>query len=70
MKPGATAYAAVNLDPSGATGPVADEINVLADPAHMPNAEGASLPLAKPGSVVKPKAGLYRATAAESLNTL
>ncbi|MET9695332.1 DUF4232 domain-containing protein [Streptomyces sp. NPDC006529] len=70
LRPGATAYAAVNLDPSGGTGPSADEISVLADAAHMANADGVSLPLAEPGTVAKPKVGLYRAGARESLGTL
>ncbi|MEU9797503.1 DUF4232 domain-containing protein [Streptomyces sp. NPDC051000] len=70
VRAGATAYAAVNLDPSGGNGPVADEINILADGSHMPNADGVSLPLAKPGSVVKPKVGLYRTNAGDSLKTL
>ncbi|AZM92672.1 MULTISPECIES: DUF4232 domain-containing protein [Streptomyces] len=70
VRPGATAYAAVDLDPSGAGGPVADEINVLADGYHMPNADGVSLPLATPGPVVKPKVGLYHFTARDSFQTL
>ncbi|MGI5444285.1 DUF4232 domain-containing protein [Streptomyces sp. CA-243310] len=70
VRAGATAYAAVNLNPSGGNGPVADEINILADGSHMPNADGVSLPLAKPGSVVKPKVGLYRTNAGDSLKTL
>ncbi|MEV6570333.1 DUF4232 domain-containing protein [Streptomyces sp. NPDC051577] len=70
VRAGATTYAAVNLNPSGGNGPVADEINVLADGSHMPNADGVSLPLAEPGSVVKPKVGLYRTNAGDSLKTL
>ncbi|MCM1974730.1 MULTISPECIES: DUF4232 domain-containing protein [unclassified Streptomyces] len=68
VRPGATAYAAVNLNPSGGNGPVADEINILADKEHMPNADGVSLQLAKPGSVANPKVGLYRTTARDALN--
>ncbi|MFE4264328.1 DUF4232 domain-containing protein [Streptomyces sp. NPDC056883] len=67
VRPGATAYAAVNLNPSGANGPVADEINVLADQEHMSNADGVSLRLTKPGSVANPKVGLYRTTTRDAL---
>ncbi|MFD7031668.1 DUF4232 domain-containing protein [Streptomyces sp. NPDC059917] len=70
VRPGATAYAAVDLNPGGGSGPVADEINVLADAAHMPNADGTSLPLTVPGKVAAPKVGLYRTSARESLGTL
>ncbi|MFJ7208558.1 DUF4232 domain-containing protein [Streptomyces sp. NPDC098789] len=70
VRPGATAYAAVDLNPGGGSGPVADEINVLADAEHMPNADGTSLPLTAPGKVAAPKVGLYRTTARESLGTL
>ncbi|MFF5705536.1 DUF4232 domain-containing protein [Streptomyces sp. NPDC012794] len=70
VRPGATTYAAVDLNPSGGTGPVADEINILADPGHMPNADAVSLPLATPHSVARPKVGLYHFTARDSFNTL
>ncbi|MFF1414224.1 DUF4232 domain-containing protein [Streptomyces sp. NPDC058289] len=68
VHPGATAYAAVNLNPSGGNGPVADEVNVLADKEHMPNADGVSLRLAKPGSVANPKVGLYRTNTRDALS--
>ncbi|MFF3217118.1 DUF4232 domain-containing protein [Streptomyces sp. NPDC002886] len=67
VRPGATAYAAVNLNPSGGNGPVADEINILADKEHMPNADGVSLKLTKPGSVSHPKVGLYRSNSRDAL---
>ncbi|MFF4371574.1 DUF4232 domain-containing protein [Streptomyces sp. NPDC001594] len=70
VRPGATAYAAVNLDPSGGTGPVADEINILADPAHMPNADATSLPLAAPAAVARPRVGVYHFSARDSFNSL
>ncbi|MFJ3875953.1 DUF4232 domain-containing protein [Streptomyces sp. NPDC090077] len=70
VRPGATAYAAVDLDPSGAGGPVADEINILADGYHMANADGVSLPLAVPGTVAKPRVGLYHSSARDSFETL
>ncbi|MBT2467449.1 DUF4232 domain-containing protein [Streptomyces sp. ISL-66] len=68
VHPGATAYAAVDLNPSGGNGPVADEVSVLADKEHMPNADGVSLRLAKPGSVANPKVGLYRTNIREALS--
>ncbi|MFK0197778.1 DUF4232 domain-containing protein [Streptomyces lavendulae] len=68
VRPGATAYAAVDLNPSGGNGPVADEVNVLADKEHMPNADGVSLKLAKPGSVADPKVGLYRSNTRDALS--
>ncbi|MET3987155.1 DUF4232 domain-containing protein [Streptomyces sp. PvR034] len=70
VRPGATAYAAVDLNPGGGSGPVADELNVLADAEHMPNADGTGLPLTAPGKVAAPKVGLYRTSARESLGTL
>ncbi|MFF3863766.1 DUF4232 domain-containing protein [Streptomyces sp. NPDC002209] len=68
VHPGATAYAAVDLNPSGGNGPVADEVNVLADKEHMPNADGVSLQLTKPGSVANPKVGLYRTNTRDALS--
>ncbi|MFH7598975.1 DUF4232 domain-containing protein [Streptomyces racemochromogenes] len=70
VRPGATAYAAVDLNPAGGSGPVADEIHVLADPSHMPNADSTSLPLATPGTVARPKVGLYHFSARASFDTL
>ncbi|WP_328299916.1 DUF4232 domain-containing protein [Streptomyces sp. NBC_00435] len=67
VHPGATAYAAVDLNPSGGNGPVADEVNVIADKEHMQNADGVSLQLAKPGSVANPKVGLYRTNTRDAL---
>ncbi|MFD6884977.1 DUF4232 domain-containing protein [Streptomyces sp. NPDC059957] len=68
VHPGATAYAAVDLNPSGGNGPVADEVSILADKEHMPNADGVSLRLAKPGSVAHPKVGLYRTNTRDALS--
>ncbi|MET9695311.1 DUF4232 domain-containing protein [Streptomyces sp. NPDC006529] len=68
VRPGATAYAAVNLNPTAGSGPVADEVNVLADEEHMPNADGVNLRLAKPGTVAHPKVGLYRTNTRDALN--
>ncbi|MER5727546.1 DUF4232 domain-containing protein [Streptomyces sp. NPDC002138] len=70
VRPGATAYAAVRLAPAGGTGPVADEISVLADATHMANADGVSLPLAEPGTVAQPEVGLYRGSARDAMGAL
>ncbi|EFL19262.1 conserved hypothetical protein [Streptomyces sp. C] len=70
VRPGATTYAAVDLNPSGGGGPVADEIVILADPDHMPNAVSVRLPLAAPGTVARPKVGLYHFTDRDSFKTL
>ncbi|MEU8437622.1 DUF4232 domain-containing protein [Streptomyces sp. NPDC029216] len=70
VRPGATAYAAVDLNPSNGNGPVADEINIVADPSHMPNADQVSLPLATPQSVARPKVGVYHFSARDSFNSL
>ncbi|UQW99401.1 DUF4232 domain-containing protein [Streptomyces sp. RerS4] len=70
VRPGATTYAALDLNPSGGSGPVADEIQIVADPSHMPLADSVRLPLTAPGTVVRPKVGIFHFTARDSLNTL
>ncbi|MEU3727624.1 DUF4232 domain-containing protein, partial [Streptomyces sp. NPDC031705] len=47
VRPGATTYAAVDLNPSGGVGPGADEFNSIAAPGHN-HADGGSLPLTTP----------------------
>jgi hypothetical protein len=69
VRPGRTAYAEVDLDPSGATTGTAagvDELNVLPDGDHMPAAQTLNFPLAKGTSVLKPKLGLYRDTVSDA----
>ncbi|MFD0358261.1 DUF4232 domain-containing protein [Streptomyces sp. NPDC127110] len=70
VRPGATTYAAVDLNPSGGGGPVADEILILADPDHMPNAVIVRLPLSAPGTVARPKVGMYHFTDRDSFKSL
>ncbi|MFJ9691591.1 DUF4232 domain-containing protein [Kitasatospora sp. NPDC101183] len=65
---GQVAYAVIDLNPGGAgTGAGGiDEINVLADGDHMPNADTVNTPLAPGTKVFKPKLGLYRSTVADA----
>ncbi|MEZ0064071.1 hypothetical protein ABIA32_000049 [Streptacidiphilus sp. MAP12-20] len=70
---GQTAYAVIDLDPSGATtGTVSgiDELNVLADGDHMPNAETRNFQLGSGALVLKPKLGLYRSTVADAVTSM
>jgi hypothetical protein len=70
---GRTAYAVVDLDPSGATtGTVAgiNELNVLPDGDHMPNAATLNFPLGDGALVLKPKLGLYRDTVAAAVSSM
>ncbi|MFJ6214954.1 DUF4232 domain-containing protein [Streptomyces sp. NPDC092296] len=70
---GHTAYAVIDLDPSGATRgtvPGIDELNVLADGDHMANAETRNFPLARGTRVLRPKLGLYRDTVAAAVASM
>ncbi|WP_018543755.1 DUF4232 domain-containing protein [Streptomyces sp. LaPpAH-108] len=70
---GRTAYAVIDLDPSGATtgtAPGIDEMNVLADGDHMPAAETKNFPLGSGAKVLEPKLGLYRATVADAVASM
>ncbi|WP_042371750.1 DUF4232 domain-containing protein [Streptacidiphilus neutrinimicus] len=70
---GRTAYAVIDLDPSGATtGTTAgvDELNVLADGNHMPNAATLNFPLGDGALVLKPKLGLYRDNIADAVSSM
>ncbi len=70
---GRTAYAVIDLDPSGATsGTVTgiDELNVLADGDHMPDADTRNFPLGSGALVLKPKLGLYRSTVADAVASM
>lgn len=73
VRAGGTAYAVIDLNPSGArTGTVRgiDELNVLADGDHMPNAATRNFPLGTGAKVLKPKLGLYRSTVAEAVRSM
>lgn len=70
---GRTAYAVVDLDPSGATNGTVkgiDELDVLADGDHMPNADTLNFPLGSGTHVLKPKLGLYHATVADAVASM
>ncbi|MFF2327116.1 MULTISPECIES: DUF4232 domain-containing protein [unclassified Streptomyces] len=70
VRAGHTAYAVIDLDPSGTTtGTVAgiDEMNVLADGDHMPNADTLNFPLGPSAKVLRPKLGLYRNTVTDAV---
>ncbi|MYS22476.1 hypothetical protein GA0115240_142129 [Streptomyces sp. DvalAA-14] len=69
---GQTAYAVIDLDPSGATSgtvPGIDQLNVLADGDHMPKADTLGFPLGTGAGarVHGPKLGLYRSTVADAI---
>ncbi|MFD8676557.1 DUF4232 domain-containing protein [Streptomyces seoulensis] len=73
LRAGRTAYAVIDLDPSGATtgtAPGIDEMNVLANGDHMPNAETRNFPLGSGAKVLKPKLGLYSATVAQAVASM
>jgi len=68
---GETAYAVLDLNPSGATsGTVTgmDEINVLADDS-LPNSSTKNFPLGG-ASVLKPKLGLYMTSVADAISSM
>ncbi|MEU6283168.1 hypothetical protein [Streptomyces sp. NPDC047028] len=70
---GRTAYAVIDLDPSGATTgtvPGMDELNVLANGDHMSNAETLNFSLGSGAHVKKPKLGLYRSTVADAVTSM
>jgi hypothetical protein len=70
---GQTAYAVIDLDPSGATTGTAagvNELNVLADGDHMPNADTVNVPLGSGALVLKPKLGLYRSNTADAVASM
>jgi Protein of unknown function (DUF4232) len=70
---GRTAYAVIDLDPSGATKgtvPGTNEMNVLADGDHMPNRETLRFALGEGTHVLRPKLGLYEATVADAVASM
>ncbi|WEH35489.1 DUF4232 domain-containing protein [Streptomyces sp. AM 4-1-1] len=70
---GQTAYAVIDLNPSGATtgtAPGINEMNVLVSPDSMPNADTRNFPLGSGAKVLKPKLGLYRGTVADAVNSM
>lgn len=70
---GRTAYAVVDLDPSGATKGTAfgvNEMNVLADGDHMSSRETVQFPLGSGAHVLRPKLGLYEDTVARAVASM
>lgn len=70
---GRTVYAVLDLDPGHATRgtvPGIDELTVLPDGDHMPNAATLDFPLGDPALVLKPKLGLYRDDVADAVASM
>ncbi|WP_329614829.1 hypothetical protein OG244_18320 [Streptomyces brevispora] len=72
VKPKTAAIAVIDLNPSGASGALTwiNELNVLADGDHMPNAETLNFPLGPDVKVLDPKLGLYRSTVADAVSSM
>lgn len=72
VKPKTAAIAVIDLNPSGASGALTwiNELNVLADGDHMPNAEQLNFPLGPDVKVLDPKLGLYSGTVDEAVNSM
>ncbi|SCF63313.1 DUF4232 domain-containing protein [Streptomyces sp. Ncost-T10-10d] len=71
VKPKTAAIAVIDLNPSGANGLTwINEMNVLADGDHMPNAETQNFELGPDVKVRDPKLGLYRSTVAEAVSSM
>lgn len=67
---GQTAYAVVDLNPSGATtgsDSGIDELSILPDGDHMPNADTLNFPLGDGAVVLNPKLGLYRDNSGDAI---
>ncbi|MER8083717.1 DUF4232 domain-containing protein [Streptomyces sp. NPDC058316] len=71
VKPKTAAIAVIDLNPSGANGLTwIDEMNVLADGDHMPNADTQNFELGPDVKVRAPKLGLYRSTVADAVSSM
>ncbi|MFF3730037.1 DUF4232 domain-containing protein [Streptomyces sp. NPDC002476] len=71
VKPKTAAIAVIDLNPSGANGLTwINEMSVLADGDHMPNAETQNFELGPDVKVRDPKLGLYRSTVAEAVSSM
>lgn len=71
VKPKTAAIAVIDLNPSGGNGLTwINEMNVLADGDHMPNAETQNFDLGPDVKVRDPKLGLYRGTVAEAVSSM
>ncbi|WP_326659475.1 DUF4232 domain-containing protein [Streptomyces sp. NBC_00385] len=72
VKPKTAAIAVIDLNPSGADTALTwiNELNVLADGDHMPNAEQLNFPLGPDVKVLDPKLGLYSGTIADAVSSM
>ncbi|MFE6666901.1 DUF4232 domain-containing protein [Streptomyces sp. NPDC057697] len=71
VKPKTAAIAVIDLNPSGGNGLTwIDEMNVLADGDHMPNADTQNFALGPDVKVRDPKLGLYEASIADAVNSM
>ncbi|MGW1407894.1 DUF4232 domain-containing protein [Streptomyces sp. NPDC002403] len=71
VKPKTAAIAVIDLNPGGKNGVTwVDEMNVLPDGDHMPNAETQNFPLGPDVKVGDAKLGLYRSTVAEAVASM
>ncbi|MEV6674363.1 hypothetical protein [Streptomyces sp. NPDC051162] len=66
---GRTAYAVIDLDPTGKAAPQEAELNVLAH-SDMPNADTLNFPLGKDARVLEPKLGLYEDNVADAVRSM
>lgn len=73
LRAGQTAYAVIDLDPSGGSSRTTrgiDELNILPDADHMDPSGTINIRLEKGTSVLKPKLGLYCATPAAAATSM
>ncbi|MFI6610567.1 DUF4232 domain-containing protein [Streptomyces sp. NPDC050507] len=72
VEPKTAAIAVIDLNPSGADGALTwiNELNVLADGDHMPNAEQLNFPLGPDVKVLDPKLGLYSGSIADAVSSM
>ncbi|MGC4951310.1 DUF4232 domain-containing protein [Streptomyces sp. DT224] len=71
VKPKTAAIAVIDLNPGGGNGVTwVNELNVLADGDHMPNAEQLNFPLGPDVKVGTPKLGLYERTVADAVASM
>ncbi|MFF9346774.1 DUF4232 domain-containing protein [Streptomyces sp. NPDC014734] len=71
VKPKTAAIAVIDLNPGGANGVTwVNEMNVLADDDHMPNADTQNFDLGPDVKVNNPKLGLYQNTVADAVSSM
>ncbi|MFD7069561.1 DUF4232 domain-containing protein [Streptomyces sp. NPDC059913] len=71
VKPKTAAIAVIDLNPKGGNGVTwINEMNVLADGDHMPNADTQNFELGPDVKVLDPKLGLYEASVADAVSSM